>query len=136
MRAKPGRKGINELMTPNLNGEVSRVIAPASMTPSAKKLFNEIVNACAPDHFRDYEIPLLASYVTTTLMARATAKYKKQFAIFERAARLQKTLATSLRLSPSTRLHPEKLARQGNKHGGRNAPPPWDHDDDDQHTTN
>jgi hypothetical protein len=133
MRAKPGRRGIDALMTPMISAKEARVIAPASMTPAAKRLFKEIVDSCDPSHFRDAEIPLLQSYVVATLMARSTANKPKQFSTFEKAARLQKSLATSLRLSPSTRTHPEKLARQGGK--PRNESRPWeDADDDDDHT--
>ncbi|WP_426525652.1 hypothetical protein [Bradyrhizobium sp. McL0615] len=120
---KPGRRSINDIMTPNVRGEAPRIVAPSTLTPREKKVFNEIVNACSPQHFRSSDIPLLQSYVTATLTARATANKPKLFPVFEKAARLQKSLATSLRLAPSTRSDPKTIGRETPQN---NAPMPWD----------
>lgn len=110
---KPGRRSINDIITPNVKGEAARIVAPASLTPRERNIFSEIVAACSPQHFRTSDIPLLQSYVTATLTARATASKPKMFFIFEKAARLQNSLATSLRLAPSTRSDPKTVARDG-----------------------
>jgi len=112
-------------MVPNINGEAPRIVAPSTLTPREKKVFNEIVAACSPQHFRTSDIPLLQSYVTATLTARATANKPKMFAVFEKAARLQKSLATSLRLAPSTRSDPKTVARDGAGRDGL-VHSPWD----------
>jgi hypothetical protein len=122
MPRKPGRKSLASLTTPNVTGEQPRITAPASLTPRERRLFNEIVAACAPDHFRDSDIPLLASFISATLMSRATANKPKLFATFEKATRLQASLACRLRLAPSTRTDPKTIARQN----GRDFIAPWE----------
>lgn len=110
---KRGRKSIASLTTPAVNGEASRVTAPASLTPRERRLFNQITAACSADHFRESDIPLLANYVAVTLLTQSTRNKPSKFGVFEKACRLQKSLATSLRLAPSTRADPKTIARDG-----------------------
>ena len=108
-----GRKSAANLATLiDVTGTPSRLTTPAGLTKPERLLFDFIVDASPPHHFRDSDQPLLVSYVQACLMARDAAKTPAKIAIFERVVRLQVTLATKLRLSPQTRLDPKTLARQ------------------------
>lgn len=127
MRTKRGRRSIASQMTPNIQGVPSRIVAPSTVRGHARVLWNELVDSCAADHFRPSDIPILQSYISATLIARAAATGKtKDFAVFEKAARLQKSLATSLRLAPSTRSDPKTIARQNPQRGQQQSLEPWD----------
>lgn len=123
---KRGRKSLASRLIPNVTGEQPRVTAPATLTPRERKLFNEIVAACAPDHFRESDVPLLANYIAVTLLTQTTRNKRKEFTTYEKACRLQKSLATSLRLAPSTRSDPKTIARQN---VGPFLPVPWENED-------
>ena len=125
MPVKRGKRSINDLMVPNVRGTPSRIVAPSVLKGNALKLWHELVDSCAPDHFRPSDTPILQSYISATLIARANASKPKQFAIFEKAARLQKSLATSLRLAPSTRSDPKTIARQNPQRGAQTVEP-WE----------
>lgn len=79
-------------------------------------MFTELVDACTPDHFRVSDEPLLISFVQATLLSRqAVAKAATDSAaltLWEKATKMQATLATRLRLSPQTRLDPKTVARR------------------------
>jgi hypothetical protein len=109
--------------TINVNGE-TRIVAPSTLTPRERKVFNEIVNACTADHFRNSDIPLLTSFCTATVVSRSMANKPKQFSTFEKATRLQAALATKLRLNPQTRLDPKSVHRQTVGSGLVHSP--WD----------
>jgi hypothetical protein len=80
-----------------------------------------LVNACAADHFVKSDMPLLISYVQSTLLSRSAIKKaatdKAALAVWDRATKMQATLATRLRLAPQSRIDPKTV--------GRNAPKPW-----------
>ena len=111
MTPQRGRKSAANVSAPNINGTSPRLTAPASMTTAERQLFNELIAACAANHFRRSDIPLITSYVEATLMARAAARDPERFAIWERAIKLQCTLSTRLRLTPSARSDPKTVAR-------------------------
>ena len=54
---------------------------------------------------------MLVSYVQATLLSRVTARDPKMIAVWEKATRMQATLATRLRLAPQSRTDPKTLAR-------------------------
>jgi hypothetical protein len=66
------------------------------------------------------DLPLLVSYVQATLLARraatALAKDISMIAIWEKATRMQATLATRLRLAPQARSDPKTIARGSANH--------------------
>jgi hypothetical protein len=88
------------LTAPTVTGVLPRLIAPKTLTTAERSLFTELVNACGTDHFRSSDVPLLITYVQATLIAQAAARNQKKLATWEKAARLQATLATRLRLAP------------------------------------
>jgi hypothetical protein len=71
-------------------------------------LFLEVFDACSPGHFVTSDVPLLVTFVQTTLIARnaatSAANDLHALAVWEKAVRLQAMLATRLRLSPQSRL--------------------------------
>jgi hypothetical protein len=74
------------------------------------------VGSCAPEHFVASDRPLLVSYVQATLLSRSAAAAVAEGAtgmqVWERATRMQATLATRLRLAPQSRADPKTVARQ------------------------
>jgi hypothetical protein len=62
------------------------------------------------------DLPLLVSYVQATLLSRqavaGASTDAAALALWEKATRMQATLATRLRLSPQARLDPKTLACQ------------------------
>src|SRR5215475_14354867 len=101
---KRGRKSADELAVINVNGDPPRLDPPVTLTDPERALFVEIVEACSPKHFVPSDLPILVSFIQSTLLSRQAikeaAKDGKAVAIWEKATRMQATLATRLRLSP------------------------------------
>ena len=116
-----GRRSAANLATPRINGEPPRLNPPAHLSVGERALFEELIAACDPAHFRESDQPLLSSYVQATLIARDAARDPDKIMLWERAVRMQATLATRLRLSPQSRTDPKTIARQQAYQG----PPPW-----------
>jgi hypothetical protein len=120
------RTSAAELAVPRVHGEPRRLKPPPHLSDDEKALFIEIVAACSPKHFTSSDLPLLISYVQSTLLARraiTTAfEDKDALTIWEKGTKMQATLATRLRLAPQSRVDPKTL--------GRNLPKPlrnpWD----------
>lgn len=121
-----GRKSADELATLNVNGEPPRLNPPPDLTDGERSLFLEIAGACSPKHFVPSDLPILISFVQATLLSRQAIKKAANdataLATWEKATRMQATLATRLRLSPQARLDPKTVARQQ----PRPYPPPWE----------
>jgi len=117
-----GRKSAATLVALNVNGEQPRLTAPSSLNTDERALFGELVDACDASHFRESDLPLLISYIQATLISRGAAHDPDRIALWEKATRMQATLATRLRLSPQSRIDPKTLGRQ-QPHPG---PRPWD----------
>jgi hypothetical protein len=117
-----GRKSADSLAVLSVNGKQPRLSAPPSLDDNERALFDELVAACYPSHFRESDIPLLISFVQATLIAQGTAHDPSKAALWERAVRMQATLATRLRLAPQSRVDPKTLGRQQLPAGPR----PWE----------
>jgi hypothetical protein len=117
-----GRKSAASLVGPPVTGKPPRITAPSSLSIAEQTLFNELTGACDSSHFRKSDLPLLISYVQATRIAQAAAQAPETIAIWEKATRLQATLATRLRLSPQSRIDPKTLGRQDQP----NLCKPWD----------
>src|SRR3974390_832058 len=113
---KRGRKSAVELGSLCVDGEPPRLDPPAHLTDGERSLFLELVGACSPRHFVPSDLPLLISFVQATLLARQAvvkaATDATALATWEKAARMQATLATRLRLAPQSRSDPKNVARQ------------------------
>jgi hypothetical protein len=111
-----GRKSLAELGTLRVTGEPARLDAPAHLSDPERVLFVELVAACSPRHFVPSDLPLLVSYVQATVLSRqaiaTAATQPASLALWEKATRMQATLATRLRLSPQARLDPKTVGRQ------------------------
>src|SRR5215469_2767354 len=105
-----GRKSAANLALPPVGGKPLPLKPPACLRNRERKLFRELVAACDPRHFAESDLPLLASYVQATILAR-DAICDRDVAVWEKAVRVQATLATRLRLAPQARLDPKTLAR-------------------------
>ena len=115
------RTSAAELATPRINADERRLEPPPYLDKAGRSLFLEIVAACAPNHFLPSDLPLLTSYVQATLLSRHAAKDASSdsgaLTTWEKATRMQATLATRLRLAPQARMDPKSVTR--------NAPKPW-----------
>jgi len=106
-----GRKSAATLTALSLSGRPTQLTPPQTLTDPEQELFGELVGACAPEHFRKSDLPLLISYVQATLTAQAAANDPDKAAVWERSVRMQAMLATRLRLSPQSRCEPKAIAR-------------------------
>jgi hypothetical protein len=106
--------------------------APSGLSADERAQFNELVGSCDPRHFVKSDTPLLVSYVQSTLLSRRAASQMRRdpdmVTVWEKATRMQATLATRLRLAPQARTDPLTIARQ---HAAYHAKPseeeePWD----------
>jgi hypothetical protein len=66
---------------------------------------------------------MLASFVQATIASRRYARDPARIDVWEKATRLQATLATKLRLTPQSRIDPQTLGRMKLPLEG---PAPWD----------
>jgi len=117
-----GRRSAATLVAIDLTGKPSRLTPPSSLNDDEQALFSELVGACDASHFRESDLPLLISYVQSTLISRAAAHDPDRIVLWEKATRMQATLATRLRLSPQSRIDPKTIGRQQSHPG----PFPWD----------
>ncbi len=127
MEQQRGRKGTTKSLTPlSVNGDPPRLTAPDYLNDDERALFTEIVEACSPRHFVKSDVPLLVSYVQSTLLSRSAVKSAaqdlKMLALWEKSTRMQATLANRLRLSVASRADPKTITRQ--MPSGLRAP--WD----------
>lgn len=131
---KRGRQSAAANVVPlSLTGLPPRLTAPVGLRTDEQTLFNELVGACDPRHFVKSDVPLLISYVQSTLLSRRTAADleadPRVITIWEKATRMQATLATRLRLAPQARTDPKTLARQ--QTAIQSVRSPWDAEDND-----
>jgi hypothetical protein len=117
-----GRKSMAGMAALNVTGKPSRLTPPSSLNDDEQALFSELIGACDSSHFRESDLPLLISYVQSTLISRAAAHDPDRIVIWEKATRMQATLATRLRLSPQSRVDPKTVGRH-QPYSGRK---PWD----------
>ena len=115
MRQRGRRSSASLAMVP---GDASRLSPPSSLSDVERTLFNEIVGACDAEHFRESDLPLL------TAISRATAHDLGKIALWEKATRMQATLATRLRLSPQSRTDPKTTGRRAAAQC--TGPAPWE----------
>jgi hypothetical protein len=95
---------------------------PAYLNAAERALFEELIAAIDTRHFAQSDLPLLTSFVQSSLLSRRTARDPKQVVVWEKATRLQAMLATRLRISPQSRYDARAAARQLEYQG----PKPWE----------
>lgn len=113
-----------------------RLAAPDDITAAARRVWDELVQSLAPDHFAPSDAPLLRSYCEATAMAdRAAAELSESgpvvdgkpspwLIVQEKAQRAQIALSARLRLSPQSRFSRNKAGSTAIR-GGTN-PKPWE----------
>jgi phage terminase small subunit len=108
------------LSVPKLAQGAARLKPPADLTREEQELFRHMVGVCAPDHFVESDVPLLVNYCQATLLCRRASEKLREDAswinIWDKAGRMQATLATRLRLAPQARTDPKTVARKGAGH--------------------
>ncbi len=122
---QPGRISAAAMATATPRDRKSpRLEPPSFLSDAGRLLFIDLVASCEARHFVRSDVELLATFVACTLVVRQTAGNLETFNQWEKAARLQASLATRLRLTPSSRLDPKTV--------GRNVPSghrfPWESD--------
>jgi phage terminase small subunit len=99
---------------------------PQGLQPQEEEIFRELVASCDPRHFRKADIPMLVSYCTATHLARCYASDigddPTALKAWTECTKLQISLATKLRLTPSSRLDRKTVGREEQPLGKR----PWD----------
>jgi hypothetical protein len=128
-----GRKSLAaNVVSLSVDGSPPRLTAPSGLSTAERRLFNELISATDPRHFVESDLPLLVSFIQSTLLSRrAASKLTKDPGMvrtWETATRMQATLATRLRLAPQARTDPKTIARQ--QQHPYHGPKPWDDDDD------
>jgi hypothetical protein len=112
---KPGRRSVEDLSVVSLASVRKPIEPPKGLKPQEEAIFVEVVAACSPDHFRKSDIPMLTAFATATHLSRfyATRIGESDGALkaWEAATRVQISLSTKLRLTPSTRLDPKTVHR-------------------------
>jgi hypothetical protein len=87
-----------------------RITPPSSLTKAERSLFTEL--AASAEHLRPTDAPLLASYVQATIASRRSARDPSKVDVWEKATRLQMSLATKLRLTAQSRTDTRTVGRQ------------------------
>jgi hypothetical protein len=119
----------------SFNVDVNRkpVETPAGLQPEVRKIFREVVASSDPRHFRRGDIPMLVAYSTATHLASVYAgrigESDAALKSWTECTKLQISLATKLRLTPSSRADPKTIGRQQEPFSGRPWDPRGDRDD-------
>ena len=111
------RKSAAALSVIPITSAHKRIQPPSDLSPPEANLFRTMISQVAPDHFTESDGPLIVSYVQATLLSRRASKElaagnTKALAIWDRATKIQATLATRLRLAPQSRSCPKTLSRK------------------------
>jgi hypothetical protein len=116
-----GRKSADLLALPAVEVPRPQLEPPRSLTKAERLLLTELA-ANAP-HLKPSDAPLLVSYVQATIASRRSARDPSKANLWEKATRLQASLATKLRLTAQARIDPQTLGRQRPPQTG---PLPWE----------
>jgi phage terminase small subunit len=123
------------VLPPSIDAGKTRLKPSSNLIAAERELFDELVRGCAPNHFRETDRLLLEEYVREALLLQQAAEALRQngavmpdgkrinpwFQIQQRACKTMAVLATRLRLTPASRLHPKSVARQATP----SHPAPW-----------
>ena len=124
-----GRKSIASLSVVSIDVARKPLEPPASLQRQAKVIFHEICASVDPKHFRQCDVPLVVSLAVATHMARFYAAligeedHPTAFRAWTDAVKLQISLSTKLRLTPSSRYDGRAADREPEPVGSSNSPP-------------
>src|SRR5947209_18016953 len=101
---KRGRPCQFDLVALRVDGSPPPLDPPECLSDEQRSLFLELIGSINTAHFVPTDLPLLVSYVQATVLARGAIKNAATdaaaLATWEKAVRVQATLATRLRLAP------------------------------------
>jgi phage terminase small subunit len=109
------RQSAADRATIRVDGKVSRLKPPSSLSAAECEIFTTIVGTCTPEHFRESDLPLLLRFVESTVLAEtAAAHLRRDGAVVgkrlnpwlhaqEKAIRSLVALSMRLRISPQSR---------------------------------
>lgn len=115
MRQRGRKSAASLLVVNNVDGTPPRLPTPVGLNTRERVVFEMLVNACSPNHFRKSDTPLLVSYVQACLLSHRLGRTNK-LKEWEASVRVMVALSTKLRLNPHTRSDPKTVARE---------PDPW-----------
>jgi phage terminase small subunit len=128
-----GRKSAEELSLTVIDVQAQRLKPPAYLKKEERAVFEHVVNHSAPRHFTQAELPMLCLYCTSVHLARFYAnaigdegddgRHHKNWV---ENARLSASLATKLRLTPSSRYDARQATSNANNAVPESAHRPWD----------
>jgi len=104
---QPGRKSSASIVAVRAVNPAQRLAPPDYLSPAEREIFADIVAAAPAKHFTQNDSLLLATFAKVTHQIRQTDDPGELL----RSAKVQVTLATRLRLTPSSRLDPKTAAR-------------------------
>ena len=127
-----GRKSAEELNIQVIDVQAQRLRPPPYLKKEERAAFEHVVSNSSPQHFKQNELTLLGQYCTAVHLARwysdnigeegrDDGKYHQKWI---ESSRLSASLATKLRLTPSTRYDARQAAR--NSDALPDGPRPWD----------
>jgi phage terminase small subunit len=130
--AQRGRKSAEALNLTVIDVQSQRLKPPPYLRKEEMAVWEHVVGHSSPQHFKQNEVPLLAQYCTAVSLARwysdnigeegrDDGKYHQKFI---ETSRLSASLATKLRLTPSTRYDARQAA--SNSNSVSDAPRPWE----------
>lgn len=128
------------LATPVIDVRKTRLAAPDDLSEPARRVWIDLVNSLAPEHFAKSDAPLLRSYCEATALADLAAtelaangpvvngKASPWLTVQEKQVRAQTALSLRLRLSPQSRFSRDKAGTNSNprRTGSALYLKPWD----------
>jgi hypothetical protein len=121
-----GRKSAAALGLVCIDTRRKPIDCPAGLLPSVEEIFKQTVASCAPQHFRPSNVPLLVNFSVaahlTKFYSDLIGESPEAFRHWEAASKLMLSMATKLRLTPSSRLDRKTVGREEEPRGKR----PWD----------
>lgn len=120
---------LNPVVTP----ATPRLTPPPSLSARERAVFQELVNATAPDHFTRADLPLLVEYCTACVLAReaAAALYRDGavhvirgranpwLVVQEKQLRAMSALSLRLRICPQGRMSAARAGTHAKRPGTR-----------------
>jgi len=110
--------------------------APTDLTTEQIMIWDEVIKSVPDGHFVQADEPLLRTFVQVTeqlrraqqrigKMAVRKGKVSAWFAVFERASRMQTSLARALRITANARVDPTKVAQRMRTQPAAGEAKPW-----------
>jgi hypothetical protein len=126
MRQRGKKSAASFVAINNVDGAPPRLTAPSGLNVRERVVFEALIAASDPRHFRRSDVPLLVAYVQSVLLSHKLGRDPRNIKAWETATRTMVALSTKLRLNPHTRTDPKVIARQPQLYPFK---PPWQRGD-------